>query len=733
MCRVREESDFGLGAGVCSLRGWNDEPAEDLMRRNSVARRDRPAGGARSPGNNGGDPYRAFFEDSRDGLYITRQDGRIVHANAAFLALFRLSPEALGDLRVDALYAAPEDRKRFQGEIERHGAVVDYTLRLRRADGTTFDALLTATVRRLSGATWGYHGIIRDITHRKKIETDLRDSEERYRRLVEATPETILVHCRGRFVYLNPAGVALFGAEHEEELIGRDIIDFIHLDDVPLARERIQQVLQVDRAQPLMEQRVRKLDGTVLHVELFSIPFRHQGRPAVQTVMRDITDRKRTAEQLTRAALHDPVTGLPNRALLRDRLEVALGRSQARQGHRFAVLCLDLDGFKLINDSLGHANGDRLLVDIARRLEATLRPGDTLAHLGGDEFMFLMNDIRSLEDASDQAGAIETALEKPFLLDGHEVFTSACIGITLSHGDYQRPEEVLRDADIATYRAKRLGRGHHAVFDPPMHTLALAQLQLENDLRRAVDREEFTLFYQPIVSLEEGTLIGFEALVRWQHPERGLLLPQDFLPQAEETGLIVPLGAWVLREACRQGRQWQTDFPERKPVSVTVNLFSREFTQPDLVARTVQALQDANLDARYLRLEMTESVFIDDPELAVVVLEELAALNIRVVLDDFGTGYSSLSYLQRLPLDGVKIDRTFTGRLDHNGQGSALLEPILLLIHNLGMRAVAEGVENEAQLRRLREMGCDFAQGFHFARPLPKESAAGLIRENPRW
>ena len=437
-------------------------------------------------------------------------------------------------------------------------------------------------------------------------------------------------------------------------------------------------------------------------------------------------------EQLLHDAFHDKLTGLPNRVSFIDRLEHAILYAKRRENYLFAVLFLDLDRFKVVNYSLGHAIGDQLLQAIANRLQACVRPGDTVARLGGDEFTILLENIQNVEDATQVADHIQKELTLPFNLSGNQVFTAASIGIALSTPDYDRSEELLCDADTTMYRAKVLGKGRYEVFDKTMHTQAMALLQLENDLRRAIERQEFRLHYQPIVSLKSNRVTGFEALARWQHPERGLVSPAEFIPVAEETGLIVPIGAWVLREACRQMRAWQVQFPVHSPLTISVNISGKQFSQPDLIKQIKQILHETGLDARSLKLEITESVLMENAESAVAMIVQLQNLGIRLSMDDFGTGYSSLSYLHRFPIDTLKIDRSFVNDVDVDAEKIEIISTVVALAWNLGMDVVAEGVETKKQMYQLKALKCEFGQGYFFSRPLDSEKAGALIAAEPQ-
>ncbi|MGI9076353.1 MAG: putative bifunctional diguanylate cyclase/phosphodiesterase [Gemmatimonadaceae bacterium] len=446
-----------------------------------------------------------------------------------------------------------------------------------------------------------------------------------------------------------------------------------------------------------------------------------------------IHERKEEEVRLRHITLHDALTELPNRTLFMQRTDQSIARSKRYPDHLFAILFLDLDRFKVVNDSLGHQVGDELLVAVARRLEKCLRTEDTVARLGGDEFGILLDRIRVVADAARVAQRILKALAEPVNLSGYEVYTSVSIGIVDSATAHGLSDYMIRSADMALYRAKGAGKARYAMFDRAMHADALARLQLETDLRHAVQREEFIAHYQPVISLETGRISGFEALIRWRHADRGLVPPNEFIPMAEETGMILPMGQWIMREACRQISGWQRTFNRSEPLSIGVNLSVKQFAQPDLRERIADIIATTGVQPHSLKLEITENVIAGNPNHAITVLDGLKAIGIEIHLDDFGTGYSSLSYLTHLPIDCIKIDRSFVSQMETKDRHFQLVRTILTLARSFNLRAVAEGVESTPQLLALRKLGCDFGQGYLFSRPLPPADIEALLARNPTW
>jgi diguanylate cyclase (GGDEF)-like protein len=441
----------------------------------------------------------------------------------------------------------------------------------------------------------------------------------------------------------------------------------------------------------------------------------------------ELTERKHAEEQMVYSATHDSLTDLPNRVLFLDRLHHRMERAKRHKDYMYAVLFLDLDRFKVVNDSLGHNVGDQLLIEAASRLTDCLRNEDTVARLGGDEFVILLEDIQNATEVTRVAKRIQHDLSLPYDLEGHKVFVFVSMGIVLTVDSYERAEDILRDADIAMYRAKGKGLGGYEIFEPEMLENVMTRLELETHLRKALEHEELVVHYQPILDLWTHRIVGFEALVRWQHPTRGLMPPAEFIPTAEETGLIVPLGYWVLEKACRQIRAWQAQFPADPPLTISVNWSTRQCAESDLAEKIAEVLRETGLDAHTLNLELTESLLMNDTEYTIARLSELRALGVQVQIDDFGTGYSSLGYLHTLPIDTLKIDRSFISRLGINNNGSDIVRMILTLAHDLGMKVIAEGVETDNQLSKLMAMDCEYVQGFLFAEPVDSLEAGALL------
>ncbi|MEB3282848.1 MAG: EAL domain-containing protein [Lyngbya sp.] len=450
-------------------------------------------------------------------------------------------------------------------------------------------------------------------------------------------------------------------------------------------------------------------------------------------IQREIHPNRQIQSPLSTREHLDPLTGLANRSWFLQRLQQAVEQTRIHQNYLFAVLLLDLDRFKLINDSLGHQAGDQLLMAIAQRLQGCIRPTDMVARLGGDEFVILLDNVRDLLKVSQVAERIQKHLNKPLMLKNHEVFTTASLGIVLGSTDYVHPEDLIRDADTALHRAKARGKACYTVFDQTMHRHALERLQLENDLRRAIDGEQLQVYYQPIISMDTGRITGFEALLRWQHPTRGMIPPNYFIPIAEETGLIQTIGQWVLKEACQKAKLWQLTFPQFPSLFMSVNLSIHQLTYPNLVEMVAEILTKTGCDPHYLKLEITESAIAEKAETVIPILEELTKLGIQLCIDDFGTGYSSLSRLYYFPITTLKVDRSFVSGITQSNGTTKIASAIVNLAHSLGLEVIAEGVETEQQLATLRSWGCQLAQGYHWAKPAASPQIEALLASCPCW
>lgn len=530
-------------------------------------------------------------------------------------------------------------------------------------------------------------------------------------------------------VYFDERWKEMLGCD-AEDLSGsmNDWFNRIHPDDLELFKTQIEASLIGWTGTLNNEHRLQHQNGSYRWV----LSRGMAAKDADGTVYRmagsilDITDSKGAEQQLLHNAFHDVLTGLPNRALFMDRLKRSLNRTKYRTDYLFAALFLDLDRFKVINDSLGHQVGDELLIGIARRLEKCMRPGDMIARLGGDEFAVIIDNLKCPEDAIQAAERLHQEMSIPYLLSGREVYASASIGVALSHAHHETAQDFLRAADTAMYHAKSRGRGCVELFDTEMHARAMGQLQVETDLRRALQREEFRIFYQPIVSTESRQVRGFEALVRWEHPEQGLLSPIRFMQVAEETGLVIPIDQWVLRQACTQLHEWQQEFPMNPLLSISVNLSGKQFAHPDLCDKVRTILDETGVIPLSVKLEITESSLVENPDAAAQILRQLKDLGVRISLDDFGTGYSSLSYLHRFPIDVLKIDRSFVNRMSVS-KNSEIVRTIITLAINLGMEVIAEGVETEEQVSQLTSMRCDYVQGYLFSQPMRDTAVHELL------
>jgi diguanylate cyclase (GGDEF)-like protein/PAS domain S-box-containing protein len=558
----------------------------------------------------------------------------------------------------------------------------------------------------------------------------LRISEERYALAAKGANDALWDwDLKSGYVYFSDRWQSILG--YENMAVGNTIEDWfghIHEDDLENVRMALSKHLEGLTENFEHEHRVRHKNGENVWVLVRGIAIRDKDAKPYRMAgsLSDITSRKSVEEQLVHNALYDTLTGLANRVLFSNRLSHALQRMKRRKDDSFALLFMDLDRFKLINDSFGHQVGDHVLKAVARSLELCIRPGDTLARLGGDEFVVLLESIQDVQEAEKVVNRIQSIFETPIEIEQQQsIHTSASIGLLMGALNYERPEELLRDADTAMYRAKSMGRGQHQRFDPAMHHHAVAQLQLENDLRRAVEANEFIIYYQPIVSLSTGRITSLEALIRWQHPKKGLLFPDDFIWLAEDTGLIVQIGEWVLRSVCHQIRAWET--AGFHGFRVAVNISARQLVSENFFSSLVHILNETNINPDKLELEITESMVMQNFDIARGMLDRLRGLGVEISLDDFGTGYSSLSYLKNFPVNRLKIDRSFIDQGESSKENQDLVKAIITLAHNIALDVVAEGIETQDQLDWLKKMSCQMGQGYLFAKPLDVNDVEKLL------
>ena len=684
--------------------------------------------------------FRLLAENSTDAISRLGADLKTLYVSPSILNIIGYTPQELvGNYPLETVHPDDVNRMRdaYAAAIADPSKVTAVTYRRRHKDGHYIWCESTGrAIVGEAGAVEEVHIITRDISERRRAEEQLRAAESRYRSIFENAVEGIFqTSPDGRYLAANPSLARIYGYDSPAQLVGSysDISRQLYLDDGKRAEfvERMKKEGKVSN----FEAEIRRKDEQTIWISENAREVRGDDGELLyyEGTVEDITARKVAQDQLLHDALHDKLTNLANRALFSDRLAQAFSRMKRHPDAVFAVLFLDFDRFKNINDSLGHLAGDQLLIAIARRLEGCLRPGDTVSRLGGDEFAILLEDVNEQSDATNVAERVQSAMTQPFTLMGQEIFSSASIGIALAHSDYENPDDLLRDADMAMYRAKSLGKARHEVFDSGMHTRAVALLQLETDLRWAIERQEFELHYQPIVSLKTGLITGFEALVRWRHPERGMVSPTEFVPIAEETGWIVPIGTWVLETACEQLARWQEELAYHPPLTMSVNLSGKQFSQADLIPVIREQLRKWNIAPENLKLEITESAIMENAQAVTERLHTLRSLGVKLALDDFGTGYSSLSYLHRFPLDTLKIDRSFVTRMQDGGENREIVRTIVALGLNLGMDVIAEGIEETSQLEDLRELSCSEGQGYFFSRPLAPPEVMQLLQRKPAW
>ncbi|MFO1435251.1 MAG: EAL domain-containing protein, partial [Gammaproteobacteria bacterium] len=624
----------------------------------------------------------------------------------------------------------PQDREKYDDSVEQalKGSkdIWECEVRFRCADGTYAWINDSGKLfRDEHGRVVRMIGATTNVTMRKQAEEALRESAARYMALIEAAPDAIYVNKANKIVLANQACLRLLGAKSANEVLGRSPFDFIHPSFHNVARQRIDEMTHEGKSLPFSDQKVVRLDGTSVDVEVASAPFMDNGVVALHVMLRDITERKASEERIRRLAEFDFLTGLPNRVLLHDRLQQTLSATKRHNG-TFALMFIDLDRFKNVNDSLGHRIGDMLLQEVSLRLKALLRDHDTVSRQGGDEFVILLPEIKSAGDAQNVARKIVNTVSQPYRIDEHELTLTASVGITMYPKDGLEIDTLMKNADAAMYHAKNSGRNNFQFFSPEMNVRAVEALTIENALRRALERNEFELHYQPIVDTSCGEIVGLEALVRWASRDLGSVSPGKFIPIAEDTGLILPIGEWVMREACRQNKQWHSDGTLHVPVSI--NLSAAQFRQSSITAIVKAALDDSGLESTFLELEITESAFVYDVESARATMRAFKEMGVSLAVDDFGTGYSSLAYLRHFPIDKLKVDQSFIRDISTDPYDAAICSAIISMAKELRLAVVAEGVETDQQLHYLHQHGCHIIQGYLVSKPMP----AGKVSEFAR-
>lgn len=672
--------------------------------------------------------HRAIFQNATEGIFQISLDHDLLSANPAMAQIFGY--DNMDSLMADAKgflqrVISSADRVQLLSQALQLGTAQNFELDAFMKDGKkTWISINMRTVKRSDGSISHLEGSMRDVSKRKKAERRLAIQKGLFQQLFDNSPQGILLLGKdGAPMDINPSFTSLFGYTRSDLHALFEML--LSPDNLDESYAFVSTVLSGTSVSTETQRRTK--DGRIIPVSMLGYPYVLDGTiSGAFFIFSDISERKNYEAQLTRQALRDNLTGLPNRVLFMDRLNRAMTRQKRNSEYRFAVLMIDLDSFKRVNDTLGHQAGDHLLQEVAARLTQCLRTMDTVARMGGDEFAVLLEDFLSNQEAIGITRRLLDTIRQPLKIQDRDVLVSASVGVVLQTSRYTSPNDMLRDADISMYRSKELGKNQFKVFSKSMYEQVVQTVQLENDLRRALVENEFELFFQPIYALIGQKLRGFEALIRWNHPLRGYLAPGEFIPVAEETGLITEIGKWVMRRGCRVLAGWQAQFPGLD-ISLSLNLSPKDLLQVSLIPILTELLNETGLKARHIKLEITETAVMDNPEQATSRLERLQKMGFQIAMDDFGTGYSSLSYLQRLPIDILKIDRSFVQTMLENPNNLEIIKAIIGLGKILDLRIVAEGVETQEQLESLQELGCDLGQGYHLGRPMSKEQSEALM------
>jgi len=678
-----------------------------------------------------------IFNSIRDPFCIIDRDFQIVRVNEAYTELKGMTKAELeGTHCYKKMYGRESicDNCTIEKTLQSGDSIAKDKL-VHLEDGTRqWLEIFTYPIQDNEGKITHVIEYIRDITERKRTEEALRESRERYALAAQGANDGLWDwDLKEGTVYYSPRWKEMLGfGENEISNSPDEWLERIHPDDRRSLEAQIATHINGGSVHFESEARILHKNGAYIWVLNRGIAVRDADGKAIRMAgsQSDITERKNAEEQLLHDAFHDSLTGLPNRALFVDRLGHIIDVAQRNTGHAFAVLFVDLDRFKVINDNLGHIVGDEVLKEVASRLSKCIRPGDTVARFGGDEFAVILEDFNGVGGVIYVAERVMNTIQKVINIGEKEIFVGISIGIALGNSTYKNPQQLLRDADVAMYQAKLKGKARYEIFDSKMHADVLMRLQLEADMRNAIEHGEFRMHYQPIMNLNDNTIAGFEALIRWEHPKRGLLYPMDFIPLAEETGMIIPIGEWIILESCKQLKKWQEIYRADPSLKMSMNVSGKQFSQPAFIDKIKNAVDEAQIDASSLSLEITESIIMDDPDSAIIMLGKLREMGIHIHIDDFGTGYSSLSYIDRFPVNALKIDRSFINKMNGSSESLEIIRAIVALAANLKIDVIAEGLELADQITKIKDMNCHYGQGFFFAKPMSSDDIDHMMSNN---